>query len=418
MSDKEMNVFEIAQKQVDDVAKLMELNPGLHAALREPKRVVEVNFPVKMDDGSIRVFKGFRSQHNNAIGPYKGGIRFHQNVTYDEVKALSIWMSIKCAVTGIPYGGGKGGVVVDPRELSEGELERMSRAYIKAIHEVIGAAIDVPAPDVNTNPKIMGWMVDEFEAIKGYAEPGVITGKPISLGGSLGRTEATGRGVDITVREALKKEGMDLKGATVAVQGFGNVGSFTSKIIQDMGAKVVAVVDVYGGAYNPDGMCMYDMIDWVKKTGSVKEFPGSKPIDTKELFALPVDVLIPAALENQINKDTAPTIQAKVVVEAANGPTTPEGDEILAQRGIPLYPDVLANAGGVTVSYMEWVQNNYGFYWTEAEVNQRLEELMVKAFNDGYAMKEKYNTTMRKGVYINAINKIAQAMKDRGWASK
>ncbi len=418
MSGKELNVFEIAQKQIDDAAALLGLDAGVHELLRWPKKVLEVNFPVRMDDGTIRVFHGFRAQHNNAIGPYKGGIRFHQNVTREEVLALSLWMSIKCSVTGIPYGGGKGGVIVDPRELSKGELERMSRAYIRAIAHDIGADIDVPAPDVNTNPMIMGWMLDEYEDIKGHAEPGVLTGKPISLGGSLGRTAATGRGIDFCAREALKTYGIDIKGATVAVQGFGNVGSYTALIIDEMGAKVVAVVDVYGGAYNPEGMCMKAMMDHVKKTGSVKEFPGSKPITTAELLALEVDVLIPAALENQLTKETAPTVRAKIVVEGANGPTTPEADEILFGMGIPVVPDVLANAGGVTVSYMEWVQNNYGFYWTEEEVNQRLEELMVKAFYAGYEMAKKHNTYMRKGVYLNSINRIAAAMKDRGWSNK
>ena len=414
----EMNVFEIAQSQIDKVAKQLNLDPGLHAIIREPKKVIEVNFPVRMDDGSVRVFKGFRSQHNNAIGPYKGGIRFHQDVSYEEVKALSTWMSIKCSVTGIPYGGGKGGVVVDPTKLSEGELERMSRAFFKAIAADVGAAIDIPAPDVNTNPKIMGWMLDEFEAIKGVSEPGVLTGKPISLGGSLGRTAATGRGVDITTREACKKLGIDMDNATVAIQGFGNVGSYAGMIIQDMGCRVVAVVDVYGGAYKEDGMCAYELSEFVKEHGTVKGFPGSKEISSTDLLELDVDILIPAALENVITKDNAGKIKAKIVAEAANGPTIPEADEILFANGVHVIPDVLANAGGVTVSYMEWVQNNYGFYWTEEEVNTRLEELMVKAYEAGYEMAQKHGVDMRTGVYMNSVNKIALALKDRGWASK
>ncbi|MGI5839978.1 MAG: Glu/Leu/Phe/Val family dehydrogenase [bacterium] len=418
MSDKELNVFEIAQKQIDDVAEILDLNKGLHEILRWPKKVIEVSLPIRMDDGTIKVFQGYRAQHNNSIGPYKGGIRFHEGVTREEVIALSIWMSIKCSVTGVPYGGGKGGVIVDPRELSKNELERLSRAYIRALANDVGVDIDVPAPDVNTNPEIMGWMLDEFEAVKGKSEPGVLTGKPLTLGGSLGRTAATGRGVDFCAREALKKEGMDINGATVAVQGFGNVGSYTAMLIQDLGAKVVAVVDVYGGSYNPDGMDMYEVAAQVKKTGSVKDFPGSKPITTEELLALDVDVLIPAALEKQLTAANADKVRAKIVVEAANGPTTPEADEILFKRGIPVIPDVLANAGGVTVSYMEWVQNRYGFYWTEEEVNQRLEELMVKAFNDGYDMAKEKGVSMRKGVYLNSINRIAAAMKDRGWYNR
>ncbi len=412
------DVFEIAQSQIDKVAKQLNLDPGLHAIIREPKKVIEVNFPVRMDDGSVQVFKGFRGQHNNAVGPYKGGIRFHQDVTYEEVKALSTWMSIKCSVTGIPYGGGKGGIKVDPRKLSEGELERMSRAFIKAIANDIGDAIDIPAPDVNTNPKIMGWMLDEYEAIKNRSEPGVLTGKPISLGGSLGRTAATGRGVDITTREACKKLGIDMDKATVAIQGYGNVGSYAGMIIQDMGCNVTAVIDVYGGAYNPDGMCAYELDAFVKENGTVKGFPGSKDITNEDLFALDVDILIPAALENVITKDNAGDIKAKIISEAANGPTTPEADDILFENGVHVIPDVLANAGGVTVSYMEWIQNNYGLYWTEEEVNERLEELMVKAYSDGYEMAEKHKVDMRTGVYLNSINKIALALKDRGWATK
>jgi len=418
MSEKELNVFEIAQKQIDDAAAILGLDKGLHEILRWPKKVMEVNFPVRMDDGTIRVFHGFRSQHNNAIGPYKGGIRFHQDVTREEVLALSTWMSIKCSVTGIPYGGGKGGVIVDPRKLSKGELERMSRAYIRAIAHDIGAAIDVPAPDVNTTPEIMGWMLDEYEAIKGKSEPGVLTGKPLSIGGSLGRTAATGRGVDFCIREACTREGIDIKKATVAVQGFGNVGSYAAMLIQDMGAKVVAVCDVYGGAYNPDGMCMYDVVEHVKKTGSVKGFPGSKDISSADLLALKVDILVPAALEKQLTAENAAAVKAKIVAEGANGPTTPEADEILFKNGVLVIPDVLANAGGVTVSYMEWVQNNYGYYWTEEEVNEKLEALMVKAFTAGYDMAKKHNVNMRKGVYLNSVNRIASAMKDRGWYNK
>lgn len=418
MSDKELGVFEIAQKQIDDVAAILDLNKGIHEILRWPKRVVEVNMPVRMDDGNIKVFHGYISMHNNAIGPYKGGVRFHQDVSREEVMALSTWMSIKCSVTGIPYGGGKGGIIVDPRELSKGELERLSRAFVQATVKDLGPANYVPAPDMGSNPEVMGWMVDEYEMLKGRSEPGVLTGKPLTLGGSLGRTAATGRGVDICAREACKREGFDLKGASVAVQGFGNVGSYTAMLIQDMGAKVVAVVDVYGGSYNPDGMDMYEVAAQVKKTGSVKEFPGSKPITTAELLALDVDVLIPAAMEKQLTAENADKVRAKIVVEAANGPTTPEADEILYKKGIPLVPDVLANAGGVTVSYMEWVQNNYGFYWTEEEINQRLEELMVKAFNDGYEMAKKMNVSLRRGVYLNAINRIAAAMKDRGWYNR
>lgn len=412
---KEMNPLVMAQEQMETAAKKLNLDPNILAILKEPQRVLEVTIPVKMDDGSIKVFKGYRSQHNDAIGPTKGGIRFHQSVTLDEVKALSMWMTFKCAVVGIPYGGGKGGVCVDPSQLSERELEQLARGYIRAISQIVGPEKDIPAPDVNTNPKIMGWMVDEFSKLRQYNSFGLLTGKPLSIGGSAGRTQATGRGVMITVREAAKKIGLNLQGATVAVEGFGNVGSYAAMNLYDQGCKIVAVVDLYGGIYSEEGVNPYELVKYVKQNGSVKNYPGTTSISTAELLALPVDILVPAALENQITADNAHEVKAKILGEGANGPTTPEADKILTEKGVFIVPDILANAGGVTVSYFEWVQNLMNYYWTEEEVNAKLEQLMVKAFADVYAMHKAYNVDTRTAAYMVAINRVAQAIKDRGW---
>ncbi|HBT16260.1 MAG TPA: glutamate dehydrogenase, partial [Firmicutes bacterium] len=376
----EINPLVVAQQQLDMAAEKLGLDPGVHAILREPLRVLEVNFPVKMDDGTIKVFKGYRAQHNDAIGPAKGGIRFHPSVTLDEVKALSMWMTFKCGVLGLPYGGGKGGVVVDPQTLSPFELERLSRAYIAAISSLIGPDKDIPAPDVNTNPQIMAWMMDEFSKCKGgVTYPGVVTGKPIIVGGSLGRGEATGRGCVIIIREAAKRIGMNLQGATAVVQGFGNVGSATARFLAKEGVKIIAIMEIDGGIYSQEGINPEDVLKFRKKAGTINGYPGCRPIDNEELFALDCDILVPAAMENQITKDNVDRIKAKLVAEAANGPTTPEADEILSRKGIMLTPDILTNAGGVTVSYFEWVQNIMNYYWSADEVNSRLEQKMVEA---------------------------------------
>ncbi len=414
------NVFEMAQAQVKNACDKLGMEPQVYELLKEPRRVIEVNIPVKMDDGSIKVFKGYRSQHCDAVGPTKGGIRFHPNVSLEEVKALSIWMTFKCSVTGIPYGGGKGGIIVDPSELSEGELERLSRGYIDGIYKLIGEKVDVPAPDVNTNGKIMSWMVDEYNKLVGVSSIGVLTGKPVEFGGSLGRNEATGYGVAVTVRESAKKMGIDMTHAKIAVQGFGNVGAFTVKNIQKLGGTVVAVaewakeVGPYA-IYKEDGLDFQAMWDYRAERGNLVDFPGSKMISMDEFWSAQVDVVVPAALENSIDAAVAEKIQAKLVCEAANGPTTPEGDEVLNRKGIILTPDILTNAGGVTVSYFEWVQNLYGYYWSEAEVEAKEDEAMVKAFEALWAIKEEYGVTMRESAYMHSVKRVATAMKLRGW---
>ncbi|WP_437130691.1 NAD-specific glutamate dehydrogenase [Peptostreptococcus russellii] len=414
------NVFEMAQAQVKNACDKLGMEANVYELLKEPRRVIEVNIPVKMDDGSIKVFKGFRSQHNDAVGPTKGGVRFHPNVSLEEVKALSIWMTFKCSTTGIPYGGGKGGIIVDPQELSQGELERLARGYIDGIHKLIGEKVDVPAPDVGTNGQVMSWMVDEYNRLAGVSSIGVITGKPVEFGGSLGRNEATGFGVAVTVREAAKKLGIDMHKAKVAVQGFGNVGAFTVKNIQGQGASIVAMAEWCKEAgpyaiYKEDGLDFQEMWDYRAEKGNLLDFPGSKAISMDEFWACQVDIVVPAALENAIDENVAEKIQAKLVCEAANGPTTPEGDEVLNRRGIVLTPDILTNAGGVTVSYFEWVQNLYGYYWTEEEVAEKEEIAMVQAFEALWAIKEEFNVTLRESAYMNSVKKVAKAMKLRGW---
>lgn len=420
MSGKDVNVFEMAQSQVKNACDKLGMEPAVYELLKEPMRVIEVSIPVKMDDGSIKTFKGFRSQHNDAVGPTKGGIRFHQNVSRDEVKALSIWMTFKCSVTGIPYGGGKGGIIVDPSTLSQGELERLSRGYIDGIYKLIGEKVDVPAPDVNTNGQIMSWMVDEYNKLTGQSSIGVITGKPVEFGGSLGRTAATGFGVAVTAREAAAKLGIDMKKAKIAVQGIGNVGSYTVLNCEKLGGTVVAMAEWCKSEgsyaiYNENGLDGQAMLDYMKEHGNLLNFPGAKRISLEEFWASDVDIVIPAALENSITKEVAESIKAKLVCEAANGPTTPEADEVFAERGIVLTPDILTNAGGVTVSYFEWVQNLYGYYWTEEEVEQKEEIAMVKAFESIWKIKEEYNVTMREAAYMHSIKKVAEAMKLRGW---
>jgi glutamate dehydrogenase/leucine dehydrogenase len=409
-----MNLFEMAKIPLSKAIEVMKLNPNAAEIISVPERTLEVSIPVKMDDGTVKVFTGYRSQNSTVLGPAKGGVRYHQNVTLDEVKTLGFWMTTKCAVAGLPYGGAKGGIVVDPRELSQNELQALTRGYIDKIAPIIGEKLDIPAPDVNTNGQIMSWMVDEFSKIKGQYEPGFVTGKPLSLGGSLGRDAATGRGVMTATLEAIKTKGVKPEEATCAVQGFGNVGSWAAKLIHDAGLKVVALSDVNGGIYNPEGLDPYKVSEFVKETGSVVNYPGTTPLTNEEVLEAKVTVLVPAALELQITKDNAHKINAKFIVEGANGPTTPEADAILDANGVMVVPDILANGGGVTVSYFEWVQNLSRFFWTEEDVIKKQNDLMVKAFGEVYKTAQAHKVDMRIGAYIVAIERLATPMKLRG----
>jgi len=410
-----INPFEVALEQLDEAAKLIKLDNGLHQILAHPKRVLIVSIPVRLDNEEIRVFTGFRSQHNDARGPYKGGIRYHPQVTIDEVKALSMWMTWKCAIADIPYGGGKGGVICNPKQMSDLELERMTRRYAYAIADIIGPHTDIPAPDVYTGGKEMAWIMDTYSALKGnYVQPEVITGKPLAIGGSLGRTEATGRGLSFTVREAAKKLKLNLHTATVAVQGFGNAGQYAAQLLEEQGAKVIAVSDSKGGVYNKNGIQIGALRKHKEKKGSVVGFPESKSISNEEVLETDCTILIPAALENQITKKNAPKISAKVVAEAANGPTTPEADDILYKNKILVIPDVLANGGGVTVSYFEWLQNLRRESWSESQVNEMLDKNIARAFSDVYATHDKYQVNMRKASTVLAINRVVDAIKIRG----
>jgi len=412
-----LNPFEIAQRQLDEAAKILGLDRGMHELLRWPMREFHVRIPVKMDDGSVRVFEGFRVQYNWARGPCKGGIRFHPEETFDTVRALAAWMTWKTAVMDLPLGGGKGGVVCNPKEMSEGELERLSRGYIRAIGHYIGPDIDVPAPDVYTNPQIMAWMMDEYERIVGRSAPGVITGKPLPLGGSAGRGDATARGGMYCIREACKVLGLNPKGATCAIQGYGNAGQFAHILGEELlGLKVVAVSDSKGGIYNPNGLNAKEVIAHKEKTGSVVGFPGAKTITNAELLELPVDILIPAALENQITAANAGRIKAKIVAELANGPTTPEADEILFKNGVYVIPDFLCNAGGVTVSYFEQVQNAMMYYWTAEEVYEKLDHKMTAAFHAVHKAAKEHKVHNRLGAYLVAVQRVAEAVRLRGWA--
>lgn len=407
------NPYETALQQLDIAAEKLRLDPAIHQMLKRPMRALMVNIPVLMDDGSMRVFTGCRVHYNDALGPTKGGIRYHPDVTLDEVVALAAWMTFKTAVVGLPLGGAKGGVRCNPKEMSLGELERLTRGYTRAIAKFIGPNIDVPAPDVYTDAQVMAWIMDEYNQITGQFAPGVVTGKPVEIGGSRGRSEATSRGLVYTLIEAAEHLGIDLKGARVVVQGYGNVGFNAAKILHEMGSKIIAVSDSKGGIYRSDGFDALDVKAHKKQTGSVIDFPASKNITNNELLELECEILIPSALENQITRENAHNIKAKVVAEGANGPTTPEADKILHERGIFVIPDILANAGGVTVSYFEQVQNQMNYYWTEEEVRGKLEVIMRKSFREVVATSEEYDIPMRTAAYMLAARRIANVIKTR-----
>jgi glutamate dehydrogenase (NAD(P)+) len=410
-----MNPFAVALDQLGEAAKIVGIDKGMHDILAQPKRILTVSIPTRMDNNEIHVFTGFRSQHNDALGPYKGGIRYHPQVSIDEVKALSMWMTWKCAIVNIPYGGGKGGIICNPKQMSNGELERMTRRYAYAIADIIGPHTDIPAPDVYTGGKEMSWIMDTYSALKGnFVQPEVITGKPLAVGGSLGRNEATGRGLSFTVREAAKKLAINLKAASVAIQGFGNAGQFAAQLLEEMGAKIVAVSDSQGGILNDNGLSVGSVRAHKEKTGSVVGFPGSRSVSNEEIFETDCTILVPAALENQITKSNAAKVTAKLVAEAANGPTTPEADEILHKKKIMVIPDVLANAGGVTVSYFEWLQNLRREFWTEEQVNSMLDKKMTQAFSDAYDTYNKYQVNMRKASIALAVSRVTEAIKMRG----
>lgn len=402
-----MNVFENAMKQLDNVARIINVDLSI---LKQPERICEVYFPVEMDNKEIKYYKGYRVRYNTARGPAKGGIRFHPNVNREEVMALAFWMTLKNAVVNIPYGGGKGGIVVNPKVLSETELERLSRNYIRAIHDVIGARIDIPAPDVYTNPKIMAWMLDEYETIKGRHEKALITGKPISLGGSLGRIYSTSLGAVIITEQYLKKH--NISNPRIAIQGFGNAGLNYAKFMYEKGYSIVGISDSSTNLYNPNGINIEKAIAYKIKNKHLKGFDGAKEVES--IFTLNTDIIVPAALENQITKENVDDINAHVVVEIANGPTTPEADNVLREKGIDVIPDILTNAGGVTVSYLEWVQNLQGYYWKEEEINSRLKEIMINAFNEVIKTSEEINSTLREGAFVLGIKRILEAETYRG----
>ena len=408
------SAWDVAQRQFDEAAAHLNLDEGMLNFLRHPKRELTVNFPVTMDDDSIRMFTGYRVHHSTMRGPTKGGIRYHEDVTLEEVRALAMWMTWKCAVVNIPFGGAKGGVIVDPRDLSERELRRLTRRFATEISILMSPEGDIPAPDVGTNAQTMAWIMDTYSMHRGYSVPAVVTGKPIPIGGSMGRGEATGRGVMFTAREAFKHLGMPMEGTRAVVQGFGNVGSVAAYLLEQQGAKVTAVSDVYGGIYNPRGLEMPALLVHVKESGTVTGFAGADAVTNAELLALECDVLVPAALENQICEDNADEVKAKVIAEGANGPTTPEADRILHDKGAFVIPDVLCNAGGVTVSYFEWVQGLEWNFWSEAEVNKRLKEIIVNAFNGVLQTALERNLDMRIAAQVLAISRVAEALAIRG----
>ncbi|HEY7501115.1 MAG TPA: Glu/Leu/Phe/Val dehydrogenase [Vicinamibacterales bacterium] len=408
------SIFNAMLQEFDGAARILGLDPGIWKILTNPKRQIIVSCPIQMDNGEIEVFTGYRVQYNITLGPAKGGIRYHPDVTLDEVTALAAWMTWKCAVAHVPFGGGKGGVVCDPTRMSRRELEALTRRYVAEIVDAIGPEKDVPAPDVNTNDQVMAWVMDTYSMHVGHTSTAVVTGKPIEMGGSLGRREATGRGVMIVTREAANHLGLDINGATVAVQGFGNVGSVSADLLAKIGAKIVAVTDWNGGVYNADGLDVEKMLEYAKQKKTIDGFPGGEPLENEQLFNLDVDILVPAALENQITDENAPNIKAKIIAEGANGPTTPDAHRILHERGVFVIPDILANAGGVTTSYFEWVQDRHGYFWEESEVNKRLEAKMVEAFHDVLQTSLKYKVDMRTAAYIVAINRVATVTRMRG----
>jgi len=411
-----INPFEVAKRQIDDCAKILKLSPSVTTMLKIPMRELHVSLPVKMDDGSIKVFQGFRVQYNDARGPAKGGIRFHPDETIDTVRALASWMTWKCSLLDLPLGGGKGGIICNPKEMSADELERLSRAYIRAIFQFIGPERDVPAPDVYTTPQIMAWMMDEYSVITGKPQFGVITGKPLSIGGSPGRGDATARGGMFTIREAAKTLGIDLSKAKVAVQGYGNAGYYAARLCKEFfGSSIVAVCDSKGGVSCNEGVDPEAAYACKNKTGSVRNLPGMKTLSNEELLEQDVDILIPAAVENIITEKNAPKIKAKIIAELANGPTTPEADAILYKKGIHVIPDFLCNAGGVTVSYFEMVQNFYRYTWEESEVRERLDRKMTEAYHSVLNTSKQYKINMRQAAYVLAVGRVVEAMKLRGW---
>ena len=410
----ELNVWEMAQQQLDDVARLIGLNESIHGYLREPKRVLEVSVPVRMDNGVFRMFKGYRVQHNMARGPSKGGIRYHPDVSLDEVKALAMWMTWKCSLVNIPFGGAKGGVICDPKNMSMQELENLTRRFTSEISIIIGPEKDIPAPDVYTTPQVMAWIMDTYSMQKGYSVPGVVTGKPVSIGGSLGRDKATARGCLFVVDEAMRARGIPVDGARVAIQGFGNAGMHAAELMQKAGYTIVAVSDSRGGVANSKGLDVSGVIAHKTETGSVVGFTGGERISNKQVLEYDCEVLVPAALEKVITAENAPRIRAKIIAEAANGPTLPEADSILSDRGIMVLPDILANAGGVAVSYFEWVQDLQETFWEEDEINERLKRKMTRAFKETFEQSQRLNIDMRRGAYVVAVSRVAEATKLRG----
>ncbi|GCE26158.1 glutamate dehydrogenase [Dictyobacter alpinus] len=409
-----INPYAVAVTQFDEAAERLGLSRSMRNILRAPKRELIVNFPVRLDNGDVQMYTGYRVQHNINRGPAKGGIRFSPEVSLDEVRALAMWMTWKCAVVDIPFGGAKGGVICDPHQMSRGELERLSRRYATEISILMGPNSDIPAPDMNTNPQIMAWMMDTYSMHQGYSVPATITGKPLAIGGSEGRLDATARGVQVVTKAAMRHLDMTPENSSVVIQGFGNVGGITARLLHESGCKVIGLSDISGGVYNPRGIDVPMAMRFSREHGSLRGLPGTEPVTNRELLELPCDILIPAALENQLTKENAGRVQARLVVEAANGPTNVEGDRILNENGIMVVPDILANAGGVTVSYFEWVQDLQHFFWSENEINQRLEAIMTRAFNAVMAKAVAQDTHLRMGAYLLAVSRVAEATELRG----
>lgn len=415
MAAQGTNPWEIAQQRVRKACEQLGLESAVYERLKQPEKTLEVAIPVRMDDGSVKVFEGWRSQHSTALGPAKGGVRFHPKTDMNEVKALAMWMTFKSSVMGLPFGGGKGGIRCNPKEMSQREIEKLSRGYVRAIVELLGPLKDIPAPEVYTNAQVMAWMMDEYSSLKGYGVPAVVTGKPVEIGGSTGRDTATARGTTLCVREAMSVLGIDLSSATYAVSGFGNAGFNAAYYLGEFGSKMVACSDSRGGAYNPAGMDPLAVSQWKREHGTVRGFPGSQDVSSEDFYALPVDVIIPAALENSITEDVASGIQARLIVEAANGPTTPGADAVLERKGIMVVPDLLASAGGVTASYFEWVQNLQGSSWTVEELNRNVEKIMVESFRSVYEMHLKKDVSLREAAFLVGVKRVVDAMRLRGW---